>query len=192
MWLTRPYKEIEKNNIENDAIAIGSQLHYDKLKINNIKKKIKIKMKKICILDYGLGNIRSLSNALKKIKLNVIMHSDLKDQDFDALIIPGVGSFAKAMSLINQKYKKFIFKEKKEDKLIIGICLGMHLFFSKGYEDGTNNGLGFFRGTVKKIKKNMLKLPNMDGGKLLKNKKLKILNHQIIKNSFCTLVSSIA
>ena len=138
-------------------------------------------MKKICILDYGLGNIRSLSNALKKIKLNVIMHSDLKDQDFDALIIPGVGSFAKAMSLINQKYKKFIFKAKKENKLIIGICLGMHLFFSKGYEDGTNSGLGFFKGTVKKIKKNTLKLPNIGWRKVTFNNE-KIKNFKLSNN----------
>ena len=57
----------------------------------------------------------------------------------------------------------------------------MHLFFSKGYEDGTNNGLGFFKGTVKKIKKNTLKLPNIGWRKVTFNNE-KIKNFKLSNN----------
>ena len=135
-------------------------------------------MIRVCILDYGLGNIRSLFNALKKINLDVEMYSNLKKRDFDVLIIPGVGSFGKAMTIINSRYKKFIIEAKKNNKLIIGICLGMHIFFSRGYEDGKKKGLGFFKGEVKKIKKNKkMKLPNI-GWRNVKFKYSKIKSYK--------------
>ena len=50
-------------------------------------------MKKVCILDYGLGNVRSILNSLKKIKVEGFLYNENKKRDFDVLIIPGVGSF---------------------------------------------------------------------------------------------------
>ena len=124
-------------------------------------------MKKVCILDYGLGNIRSILNSLKKIKVEGFLYNENKKRDFDVLIIPGVGSFDTAMNIINKKYLKIIKKTKNEKKLIIGICLGLHIFFTTGYEGKKTKGLNFFEGSVKKIKSK--KLPNI-GWKLLKFK----------------------
>ena len=86
-------------------------------------------MKKVCVLDYGLGNVRSILNSLKKIKVEGFLYNENKKRDFDVLIIPGVGSFDTAMNIINKKYLKIIKKTKNEKKLIVGICLGLHIFF---------------------------------------------------------------
>ena len=124
-------------------------------------------MKKVCILDYGLGNVRSILNSLKKIKVEAFLYNENKKRDFEVLIIPGVGSFDAAMNIINKKYLKIIKKTKNEKKLIIGICLGLHIFFTTGYEGKKTKGLNFFEGSVKKIKSK--KLPNI-GWKLLEFK----------------------
>ena len=58
-------------------------------------------MKKICILDYGLGNIKSLHNSLKKVGQKPEFHSESNSKNFDIVFIPGVGSFNKASSLLN-------------------------------------------------------------------------------------------
>ena len=88
------------------------------------------------------------------------------------MFIPGVGSFAKASNIFKKNdYFKIINKAKDEGVLIIGICLGMHVLFTEGFEDGQNNGLNFIKGKVVKIKNNLLKLPNIGW------KKIKIENN---------------
>lgn len=119
-------------------------------------------MKKITILDYGLGNIRSLKNSLKLISNNVSYFSENKKNNFDILFIPGVGSFSKASEILFQKdYSDLIFETKKKDILIVGICLGMHLLLTKGFEDGESRGLDFIKGYVDKIPVKNQKIPNI-------------------------------
>ena len=60
-------------------------------------------MRKVCILDYGMGNVRSIINSFKKLKLKHFSIAK-KNSDFDVLIIPGVGSFDAAMKIIRKKY----------------------------------------------------------------------------------------
>ena len=99
-------------------------------------------MKHLAILDYGLGNIRSLYNAIKVINSEVNYYSEIKNKNFDILFIPGVGSFNKASKIFkDQGYLKIIKKANSESVKIIGICLGMHILFSEGFEDGRNIGL---------------------------------------------------
>ena len=125
-------------------------------------------MKKICILDYGLGNIRSLYNAIKVINSEVNYYSEIKNKNFDILFIPGVGSFNKASKIFkDQGYLKIIKKANSESVKIIGICLGMHILFSEGFEDGRNFGLNFLKGKVKRIKNTNLKLPNIGWKKIV-------------------------
>ena len=119
--------------------------------------------KNICILDYGLGNILSLKNAISHLGFKNYLFSDTSKKNFDCLIIPGVGSFAKAMSLLSQNgYKKIITETKDKNVLILGICLGMQLMFETGYEEGKTKGLSLLKGEIKKIdKKSQLKLPHI-------------------------------
>ena len=130
-------------------------------------------MKKICILDYGLGNIRSLYNSIKIINSEVNYYSEIKNKNFDILFIPGVGSFNTASKILRDKgYFKIIEKANNENIKIIGICLGMHILFSEGYEDGKSVGLNFIKGAVKRIKNTNLKLPNIGWKKILIEKNI--------------------
>ena len=117
-------------------------------------------MKKICILDYGLGNIKSLSNALKKIGFNPVLFSENNNdkKNYDLVFIPGVGSFSKASELLlNDRYKEFI-NNTLVNSNIFGICLGMQILFSSGDENGNNNGLKIIKGKVKILEKKENKL----------------------------------
>lgn len=119
--------------------------------------------KKICILDYGLGNILSLKNALSHLGFNNFFYSEKENEKFDCLVIPGVGSFSQAIDLIKKKnLKRLIDNALNNDLLIIGICLGMQILFKKGFENEESNGLDYFDGNVKKIVgKKVIKLPHI-------------------------------
>ena len=120
-------------------------------------------MKKISILDYGLGNTRSLYNSIKKVNQNVSFYTNTRENNFDILFIPGVGSFAKAINLIKKNdLLSTINKAKNEEKIVVGICLGMHLLFKNGTEHGLNEGLNFIDGTVNILSEEKnFKLPNI-------------------------------
>ena len=120
-------------------------------------------MKKIAILDYGLGNILSLKYSLNYLGYKCFLASEVKNNSFDCLIIPGVGSYSYAMSLIKNKQLNFIKKAVTNDILIIGICLGMQLLIDSS-EEGNLRGLGWISGQCKKFNNdNMvkLKIPHM-------------------------------
>ncbi len=114
-------------------------------------------MKKICILDYGLGNIRSLYNSLKRLSFNPDFYSESKKKVYDYIFIPGVGSFSKGSELI-KKHKKFLHQAKNDGSFIFGICLGMQLLLTSGEENGENPGLNLIEGKVKLLsnKKNII------------------------------------
>lgn len=117
-------------------------------------------MKKICIIDYGLGNIRSLYNSLKKIGYFPTFYSNKEKENFDLIFIPGVGSFNKASSLLHSPNLKSFLDQSKKNSVIFGICLGMQILLSKGFEGGENNGLDYIDGSVDKLNNNII-LPNV-------------------------------
>lgn len=108
-------------------------------------------MLKICILDYGLGNIKSLYNALNKIGQEIDFFSDNKKKNYDLVFIPGVGSYNKASEILLQpSYLDFLNNKNKHAK-IFGICLGMQLFSTDGEENKVSNGLNYIPGKTKKL-----------------------------------------
>lgn len=108
-------------------------------------------MVKICILDYGLGNIKSLYNALTKIGLKVDYHSNNENKNYDLIFIPGVGSFNKASEiLLKPNYLEFLNNKNKNAK-IFGICLGMQIFSTNGEENKFSKGLGYIEGSTNKL-----------------------------------------
>ena len=131
--------------------------------------------KKICILNYGLGNILSLKNAISHLGYKVFYFNP-KNLDFDLLIIPGVGSFVKASKIFKQKKLVETIIKISREKKVLGICLGMQILMKKGYEIRASNGLGLIDGTVKKIKKNgKIKLPIVGYQSVRFDKKIKFL-----------------
>ena len=121
---------------------------------------------KVCIVDYGMGNIYSIQSAIKFLGFESICS---KDHDeiikSDKIILPGVGSFNEAVKNIKKfdlhSTLNFAVNEKKSP--ILGICLGMQLLGLSSTEDGFSKGLGYFPGIVKKFNfsKNLLKIPHV-------------------------------
>ena len=126
-------------------------------------------MKKICILDYGMGNIASLSNAIKKIGYIPELYSENKQINSNILILPGVGAFNSAMEIIKKKnYDKLInsFLE-KNDNLLFGICLGMQILFNSSNENKITPGLNLINGEVLKLQSDdKIKLPHVGLGEI--------------------------
>lgn len=118
----------------------------------------------IAIIDYGMGNVLSVQKALNKIGVDNIVTSDSDEIDkCSHIILPGVGSFNKAMENLHAKdLVNILRKEVQENKKpILGICLGMQLLAEHGYENGVTDGLAFIEGSVIEIPSNNLPVPHI-------------------------------
>jgi len=124
----------------------------------------------VAIIDYGAGNIKSLQFALNKIGKESVLTTNPKTiQSASSLILPGVGAFKDAMDALNElALSSLIIKEAQNGKPILGICLGMQLFYEKSYEDGAWDGLGLLNGEVSKIT-SKVKVPHMGWNSLNQN-----------------------
>ncbi|QUH31533.1 imidazole glycerol phosphate synthase subunit HisH [Vallitalea guaymasensis] len=122
---------------------------------------------KIGIIDYGMGNLGSISNALSYIGVDYIISSDVQElEKTDKLILPGVGAFKDAINLIKEKkIDLFIHDSVKKGKPLLGICLGMQLLFDSSSEYGSHEGLGLLHGDIVRFDTN-LKVPHMGWNKL--------------------------
>ena len=94
------------------------------------------KNKKIVIIDYELGNLLSLKRAIEFIGYNVVISNSMNViNNSEVIILPGVGSFERGMKNIRKNnLEKTIIKSAKNGKKILGICLGMQLFFNESEE----------------------------------------------------------
>jgi len=131
-------------------------------------------MKNIVIIDYNLGNIKSIVNAFQNFKIELTI-SDKKEEilNADALILPGVGSFSQGMKNLKEKdLIETIQEYSKTGKPLLGICLGMQLLFSKSFEFGESDGLDIIKGSVEKldVPKNT-KLPHISWNEIYQNNK---------------------
>ena len=105
---------------------------------------------KISVIDYGMGNVFSLQNALKTLGYDSLL-TDQKDVilNSDLVILPGVGAFADGMQKLRQRGLVKTLNQAREKGIhILGICLGMQLLFEKSHEFGVSEGLGFLEGEV--------------------------------------------
>jgi len=126
---------------------------------------------KVGIINYGMGNIQSVSNALSFLGHTPIISSDPnKLQEADAYILPGVGAFGEAMSNL-QKYNMLTFLHTEiitNKKPILGICLGMQLMTNSSLELGTHKGLGWIEAEVLPIPGNLnLRVPHVGWNNLV-------------------------
>ncbi|MBN2406847.1 MAG: imidazole glycerol phosphate synthase subunit HisH [Elusimicrobia bacterium] len=116
----------------------------------------------IVIIDYGLGNIRSVSSALARTGADVLVSSVPEDvRGADGIVLPGVGAFKKAMENIKSLGLAGLLTEHmKGDRPYLGICLGMQILFEVSYEHGRSPGLGFMAGAVSRFAPGV-KIPHM-------------------------------
>ena len=108
----------------------------------------------IAIIDYGVGNLFSLSSSFSFIGEESIVTSDKAViAKADRLILPGVGAFEDAANKLREsRLDRVVIDEARAGKPLLGICLGMQMLFEKSYEYGEHEGLGLIKGSVKAIR----------------------------------------
>lgn len=116
----------------------------------------------IGIIDYGMGNLRSVQKAFEFIGYKAEIISDRKEiERADKIVLPGVGAFADAIATIREKeFDKAIYEAADKKKPFLGICLGMQMVFDKSYENGEYEGLGLIKGEVKRLP-DTVKIPHI-------------------------------
>jgi glutamine amidotransferase len=113
---------------------------------------------KIGIIDYGMGNLKSVYKAFRFLKVEPVFIDKEEDFDCDGLILPGVGAFEDGMKNLAPFIK--VLKKEVETKPLLGICLGMQMLFSDSEENGFFKGLDLLPGSVKKLPEGQ-KVPHM-------------------------------
>jgi glutamine amidotransferase len=118
-------------------------------------------MKKIVIIDYGLGNLRSVRKGLEHAGANVIISSDPEEiKSADGVILPGVGAFRDAMKNV-ESLRSTIDEYVASGKPMLGICLGQQMMLSTSEEGGLTEGLDLVKGQVLRFPHSDLKVPHM-------------------------------
>lgn len=125
----------------------------------------------IAIIDYGCGNLFSLSSSLESLGIECKITSDKEEiEAADKIILPGVGAFADAAKKLKDSgLGKLVCDLAAAGKPILGICLGMQMLFEKSFEYGAHMGLGLIKGYVGPLEGQIpegLKIPHMGWNKL--------------------------
>jgi len=135
----------------------------------------------IGIVDYNMGNLRSVYNAFEKIgkKVDIVKDMD-KLKSYDKIFLPGVGAFGDAMkSLKETGMAEAVLSFAKSGKPLLGVCLGMQLLFDKSCEFGETKGLGLIPGEILEFDKSKfqtkLKVPHMGWNEILIQKESSLL-----------------
>ena len=119
------------------------------------------------ILDYGVGNIHSVTRAFSIFTDDVSVAKDSKDiETATHLVLPGVGAFGTAVDQIRKRgLEESVMNFAENGRPLLGICVGMQIMAETGYEDGTHTGLGLFAGEVQNLANRKLDasvlIPNM-------------------------------
>lgn len=120
----------------------------------------------IAIIDYGMGNLRSVQKAFEKVGAQaLITHTPADIAKADKVVLPGVGAMAPAMARLNELgLTDVIRKVTREGKPFLGICLGLQLLFERSSEGGFVQGLGVLKGGVERF--TLGKVPHMGWNQL--------------------------
>lgn len=115
-------------------------------------------MTRVAILDYGVGNLRSVEKAFAAAGSNAIVSDDERVlREAEALVLPGVGAFAACMNALTARgFGELIRERVAEGTPLLGVCVGMQMLFDESEEFGRTLGLGLLRGRVRKFAGDLL------------------------------------
>lgn len=119
---------------------------------------------KVCILDYGSGNVRSVANLLTFLKVaHVVSNEPAELAAATHLILPGVGAFGASMQKICERIDLKLLTQAVFERRapFLGICVGMQVLAQSGHEFGTHPGLGWIRGRVRRFQQSELPVPHV-------------------------------
>lgn len=120
-------------------------------------------MTRVAILDYGMGNLRSVAKALEHVGAEPVLTSDhARVREAGAIVLPGVGAMPKAMERVRELKLDRLLRERVESSVpVIGLCMGMQLLFDSTTELGGAEGIGLLRGPVEALDASGLKVPQI-------------------------------
>ena len=146
------------------------------------------------MIDYGVGNLFSVSKAVEAVGAEVEVTGDAdRIRAADKLILPGVGAFGDCMKNLKAAgLDGLIVDQIKSGKPLMGICVGLQILFEGSEESPNVAGLGVFKGMIKRIRAEGLKIPHMGWNRVIRNEELGIRNGQLprITDSFFYFVHS--
>ena len=133
---------------------------------------------KISILDYGSGNLKSVLNILEYLGYDVQITRSVGLIDSSThLILPGVGSYKNCIEKIKKNLGINLIKNQilEKQKPLLGICVGMQVLSSSGYENGDHEGLNLIEGKVVKLENTLLSVPQVGWNEIEIKKKIQYL-----------------
>ena len=129
------------------------------------------RLPRVAVVDYGLGNLFSVQRALERCALSVEVTSRAAEiRSADAVVLPGVGSFGYAMQTLRDLGLVAALRDYAlAGRPVVGICLGLQLFFSRSFEFGEHEGLGLIEGEVRALQPGMpgFKVPHVGWSRIL-------------------------
>lgn len=147
-------------------------------------------MSQVAIIDYGVGNLRSVEKAFAATGCEAIVSADENElRSAQRLVLPGVGAFAACMNaLTDLGFNRLVLERAREGTPLLGVCVGMQLLFDESDEFGATKGLGLLRGRVRRFK-NDLVVPHV-GWNRIHQKQQHALFDGVEDGSFCYFVHS--
>jgi imidazole glycerol-phosphate synthase subunit HisH len=117
----------------------------------------------IAIVNYGVGNLRSVEKAFEAVGADALVTNDAGAiHDAEKVVLPGVGAFGEcANSLRASGLEASVLRAAEEKKPLLGLCVGLQLMFDEGHEFGIHKGLGLMRGRVVRFPENGLRVPQI-------------------------------
>jgi glutamine amidotransferase len=142
----------------------------------------------ISVINYGVGNLHSIKKGLEKAGSEVKILSDVNEiKKSDAIVLPGVGAFAEAKKNL-YSLQETIIREANNGKPLLGICLGLQLFFTRSFEGGLTDGLNILQGDIVKLP-TTVKLPQI-GWNTIEIQRPSLILDGISDNSYMYFVHS--
>ncbi|SRR5581483_222191 len=147
-------------------------------------------MPRVAIIDYGVGNLRSVEKAFVATGCDAVVSSDREVlEQAERLVLPGVGAFATCMSELSKRgFDELVLRRAAEGTPLLGVCVGMQMLFEESEEFGHARGLALLRGRVRAFKTD-LPVPHV-GWNLVRHKRPHVLFEGIDDRSFFYFVHS--
>jgi glutamine amidotransferase len=144
----------------------------------------------VAIIDYGVGNLRSVEKAFAATGCEAIISSDESVlREAERLVLPGVGAFAACMKALKERGFDRLVKERvSEGTPLLGVCVGMQLLFDESEEFGSTRGLGLLRGSVRRFRGELV-VPHI-GWNRIHQKRSHELFEEVGEGAFCYFVHS--
>jgi glutamine amidotransferase len=144
----------------------------------------------VAIIDYGVGNLRSVEKAFAAMDREAIISSDESElRKAERLVLPGVGAFGACMKALKERGFDRLVKERvSEGTPLLGVCVGMQLLFDESEEFGSTRGLGLLRGSVRRFSGELV-VPHI-GWNRIHQTRSHALFQDVQEGSFCYFVHS--